>query len=172
MVGPFERASVRTTPPASARLAPSDGNWWALIIESAGGDDDQRRVATNRVVAVDNGALAVNRDAVFAVALRGDNAGVAANTLSGGGNEPACRVRVTGDVVADANQCRHEAAEDPTAMLLQGSSIIASSNRLRGGKATLVLRTAENRFAAVGNLAPAGRTSTTSAPGCRAHGSR
>ena len=74
----------------------------------------------------------------------------------------ACRVRVTGDVVADANQCRHEAAEDPTAMLLQGSSIIASSNRLRG-KATLVLRTAENRFAAVGNLAPAGRTNNLGA---------
>ena len=113
-------------------------------------------VAANRVVAVEAGALAVNRDAVFAVALRGDNAGVGSNTLGGGGNQPACRVQVTGDVVADANQCRHETSGDPTAMLLQGSSIVASSNRLRGGKAALVLRTAENRFAAVGNLAPGG----------------
>ena len=74
----------------------------------------------------------------------------------GGGNEPACRVRVGGDVVADANQCRHERAEDPTAMLLQGSSVIASGNRLRGEEARLVIRTDENRLAAVGNLAPGG----------------
>ena len=41
-------------------------------------------------------------------------------------------------------------------MVLLGSSVVASANRLRGGKAALVLQTAENRFAAVGNLAPGG----------------
>ena len=81
---------------------------------------------------------------------------MASNTLSGGGTEPACVVRIGGDAVADANQCLHEAAEDPSAMVLQASSIVASSNRLRGGKAMLILRTQENRFAAVGNLAPGG----------------
>jgi hypothetical protein len=65
-------------------------------------------------------------------------------------------VRVTGDVVADANQCHHEFVNDPTAMLLEGASIIASSNRLRGGRAMLILQAIEARFAAVGNLAPGG----------------
>ena len=41
-------------------------------------------------------------------------------------------------------------------MLLQGGSIVASSNRLRGQRSMLILRTAENRFAAVGNLTPGG----------------
>ena len=61
-----------------------------------------------------------------------------------------------GDVVAEANQCFHDQAENPSAVVLLGSSVIASSNRLRGGKAALILQTAENRFAAVGNLAPGG----------------
>jgi hypothetical protein len=116
------------------------------------------RIASDSVVPLDNGALAVTSRGVFAVAQRGDHATVAGNALTGGGpgEEPACRVQVGGDVVADANQCRHEAAEDPTAVLLQGSSVIASSNRLRGGRAMLIIRTQENRLAAVGNLAPGG----------------
>jgi hypothetical protein len=90
------------------------------------------------------------------VAQRADHAGVASNTLTGGGSQPACLVRVRGDVVAEGNQTLYAEAEDPTAMLLQGTSVVASSNRLRGGKAMLILAAPENRFAAVGNLAPGG----------------
>jgi hypothetical protein len=158
VVGPFERASVTDN---SSRFGPGapgppNGTWWALLIQSAG--EVRTRIASDSVVPLESGALAVTGAGVFAVAARGDHAGVASNTLVGGGpgNEPACRVRVGGDVVADANQCRHELAEDPTAMLLQGSSVIASGNRLRGGEAMLIIRTAENRLAAVGNLAPGG----------------
>jgi len=156
VVGPFERASVSDN---SVRFGPgspgpSSGVWWALLIQSAG--EVRTRVAGTAVVPLDNGALAVSRAAAAGAPRRSDHAGVASNTLSGGGTEPACLVRIGGDAVADANQCLHEAAEDPSAMVLQASSIVASSNRLRGGKAMLILRTQENRFAAVGNLAPGG----------------
>jgi hypothetical protein len=63
---------------------------------------------------------------------------------------------VSGDVVADANQCTYAAGHDPSAVVLQGSSVVASSNRLRGPRSMLILQVAENRFAAVGNLAPGG----------------
>lgn len=159
VVGPFERASVSDN---AVRFGPGvpgpvNGTWWALLIQSAG--EVRTRVASAAVVPLEGGgALALTNRGVFAVAARGDHAGVAANTMTGGGggNEPACRVRVGGDVVADANQCRHERAEDPTAMLLQGSSVIATGNRLRGEEAMLIIRTDENRLAAVGNLAPGG----------------
>ncbi|HEV8249130.1 MAG TPA: right-handed parallel beta-helix repeat-containing protein, partial [Gaiellaceae bacterium] len=158
VAGPFERASVSDN---SSRFGPNaagppSGTWWALVIESGG--EEQTRIAGTTVVPVESGALAVTADGVFAVALRAGHAGVASNTLVGGGpgDEPACRVRVTGDIVADANQCRYEVAEDPTGILLRGSSIVASSNRLRGESAMLILQTNEVGFAAVGNLAAGG----------------
>ena len=48
--------------------------------------------------------------------------------------------------------------DDPSAVVLKGSSVIASSNRLRGEGAMLILDIGEeeNRFAALGNLAPGG----------------
>ena len=158
VIGPFERASVsdnssRFGPDAAG---PQSGTWWPVLIQSAG--SVRTTVASDSVVPLDNQALAVSGKGVFAAAVRGDHATVAGNSLTGGGggNEPACRVQVGGDVVADANQVRYEAAQDPTAMLLQGGSIIASSNRLRGVRSMLILRTAENRLAAVGNLTPGG----------------
>jgi len=158
VIGPFERASVSDN---SCRFGPNapgppNGTWWPLLIQSAG--SVRTRIASDSVVPLDNGALALTGRGVFAVAVRGDHATVAGNSLSGGGggNEPACRVQVGGDVVADANQVRYEAAEDPTAVLLQGGSVIASSNRLRGPKSMLIIKTAENRLAAVGNLSPGG----------------
>jgi hypothetical protein len=41
-------------------------------------------------------------------------------------------------------------------VVLQGTTVIASSNRVRGGDAMLILAVPENRFAAVGNIAPGG----------------
>jgi hypothetical protein len=91
----------------------------------------------------------------FAVAARADHVRVASNELAGGGERPTCLVQVRGDVVAEGNQCEHD-GEEPMAMLLQASAITASSNRVRGRNAMLILRVNEHRFAAVGNLAPGG----------------
>jgi hypothetical protein len=63
---------------------------------------------------------------------------------------------VGGDVVAEANQCTYEPIEDPSAVVLEASSVVASSNRLRGEKSMLIFQVREDRFAAVGNLAPGG----------------
>ncbi len=58
----------------------------------------------------------------------------------------------------DANHCTHEADGIPEAVvLMSATSITASTNRVRGGEKTmLVLHVAEDRFAAVGNLASGG----------------
>lgn len=136
------------------RPGPDGGDWWALLIQSAG--RERMRVAANAIVPLENGGVVLGPTGAFAAAARGDHVGVSANTLAGGGLQPACLVRITGDAVADANQCRHEAAEDPSAMVVQASAVVASSNRLRGDKAMLILQVPENRFSAVGNLAPGG----------------
>jgi hypothetical protein len=157
VIGPFERASVSDNSVrfGPKRPAPSEGGWHALLIQSAG--RVRSRVSAERaVVQLEDGALVINRGWAFAAADRGDHVGITSNTLSGGGEQPVCLVRVRGDVVAESNQCLHMPVEDPSAVVLEGSSIVASSNRLRGEEAMLILEVPENRFAAVGNLAPGG----------------
>lgn len=157
VVGPFERVSVSDN---SVRFgpdqpAPGDGDWNALLIQSAG--RGRSRIGSERaVVPLDDGAVVLNRGWAFAAERRGDHVGVASNSLAGGGQQPACLVRVGGDVVAEGNQCLYVLREDPSAVVLGGSSIVASSNRLRGDRAMLILEVEENRFAAVGNLASGG----------------
>ena len=65
-------------------------------------------------------------------------------------------MQVNGDIVADANQCAHFGDGSPGVVLQTQSSIIASSNRVRGPKSRLELQVPANRFSAVGNLASAG----------------
>jgi hypothetical protein len=65
-------------------------------------------------------------------------------------------VRVAGDIVVLGNQCFHDEGQQPTGIQLQGTSITASTNRLRGGKSMLVLQVPAARLAAVGNLAAGG----------------
>ena len=77
---------------------------------------------------------------------------LASNTLTGGGNQPTCLVRVRGDVIAEANQCTHAGRQDVTGIRLGGGSVTATSNRVRGPKSVLVLEVPENRVAAVANL--------------------
>jgi Family of unknown function (DUF6519)/Right handed beta helix region len=154
---PFEQASVsdNTVQYRRGQPAPPDGQWIALLIQAAGAV--RTRVAnTISTVPLDNGAVVLSGNWAFAAASRAEHAGVAANMLVGGAPLPAGLVRVGGDVVADGNQCTYAAGHDPSAVVLQGSSIVASSNRLRGPRSMLILQVAENRFAAVGNLAPGG----------------
>lgn len=154
---PFERASVSDN---SVRfrpgfLGPSDGEWIALLIQSVAGV--RTRISdTASAVPVEGGAVVVSGDWAFAAAQAAEHVGVASNALTGGGKLPAGLVRVSGDVVAESNQCSYGALEDPSAVVLHGSSVIASSNRLRGERSMLILEVDENRFAAVGNLAPGG----------------
>jgi hypothetical protein len=63
---------------------------------------------------------------------------------------------VRGDIVAEGNHCSYGGAQQPVAVLLQGSALTASSNRVRGGDSMLLLRVDPKMFAAVGNLAPGG----------------
>jgi len=157
VVAPFEQASVsdNTVRFRQGQLAPSDGEWIALLIQSAGGF--RTRVAeTVTAVPLEDGAVIITGKWAFAAAKAAEHVGVASNALTGGGLLPAGLVRVGGDVVADSNQCLFGALEDPSAVVLRGSSVVASSNRLRGERSMLVLEVQENRFAAVGNLAPGG----------------
>jgi Family of unknown function (DUF6519)/Right handed beta helix region len=165
VIGPFEHTMIsqNTVRFGPDQPGPLEGNWNALLIESH--ERMRSRVnAGKAVVQLDNGALVV--DGIWAVLVedRGDHVTVGSNMLAGGGEQPACFVRVTGSIVAEANQCLYVAAEDPLAaadvpargVVLNGSSVVASSNRLRGDKAMLILEVQKERFAAVGNLAPGG----------------
>jgi hypothetical protein len=158
VIGPFEAASVQDNSSrfSAERAAPAEGGWYALLVQSAG--LELVRLGDGKaVVPAANGAAVVLTAAwAYAAVARGDHAGVGANTLTGGGSLPTCLVRVRGDVVAEGNQCRHEEGQELAGILLQASAITASTNRVRGGKAMIVLQVPENRFAALGNLAPGG----------------
>jgi Family of unknown function (DUF6519)/Right handed beta helix region len=154
VVGPFDRVEVSSNSiglGAGAR-PPEEGAWHALLVQSAG-RGLVRVGAGKAVVAVGRAAFVINGGWGYAAPERDDHVTVASNALTGGGERPTCLVRVTGDVVADANQCTHLEPGEPLGVLLAASSVTASTNRVRGGKAMLVLEVREDRFAAVGNLA-------------------
>lgn len=158
VLGPFERASVSDNSVRFSREqpGPEGGDWWALLIQSAGAGERAAAPAPAKAVPTERGTVMVATDWAFVAPQASDNAGIGANTLSGGGRQPACVVRVRGDVVADGNQCLYALLEDPTAVLLQASSVAASSNRVRGDRGMLVIVTDEDRFAAVANLTAGG----------------
>ena len=144
--------SSRFSPDATA---PTQGNWWALLVTSITG------AATSfgngkAAVPVSNGTVVFTGASAYLAAAAPEHAGVSSNLLSGGGDQPTCLVRVSGDLVAEGNQALHEGGAGSIAMRLAALTITAATNRVRGPSAMLVLQVDEKRLAAVGNLAPAG----------------
>ena len=153
VLGPFD--SVSASDNSSERPAPSEGGWQALLVQSAG-VEVFKLGAGKAAVPVRDGAVVLTGGWAFAAAARTEHAGVASNTLAGGGVLPTCLVRVRGDVVAEGNRCFHDEGQQPAGIVLQAAAITASTNRVRGSEAMLILRVQENRFAALGNLAAGG----------------
>jgi Family of unknown function (DUF6519)/Right handed beta helix region len=159
VVGPFDAADVADNSSrfGAAALAPSEGNWNALIVQSAGAGNLIRFGAGTFVAPTASGAFVATNGWGFAAAAGADHVGIAANMLSGGGALPTCFVRVVGDAVVEGNQCTHQPIEQqPTGAFVQALSISASSNRVRQGNSMLVLNVDPKRFAALGNLAAGG----------------
>jgi Family of unknown function (DUF6519)/Right handed beta helix region len=164
VVGPFDHVSAAEN---SVRFGagdapPNQGQWHALLIQSAG-LGQVKFGGGKAVIATTTGAFVLTNLWAYLVLARADHVGVTSNQLSGGGDLPTCLVQVNGDVVADANQCTHLGGERP-GMFLSASSVIATSNRVRGDRARLTLDVPKDRFAAVANIT-AGGTELVSAPG-------
>jgi len=158
VLGPFESTSVsdNSSRYSPEQPAPTEGLWHALLVQSAAAASFLRFGDAKATVATADGTVVLTGRTAFAAAAGSEHAGVASNTLSGGGQRPTCLVGVTGDVVAQGNQCQHD-GEEIVGMLLRGTSATASGNRVRSrSKAMLVLEVPENRFAALGNLAAGG----------------
>ena len=158
--GPFAAASVSDN---SSRFgtevpAPGQGTWTALLIEQIATSGTTSFVNGTRAVPLSAGnVLVLTAQKPFLAAAAAEHAGVSGNSLTGGGNTPTCLANIGGDLVAEGNQCQHEATGDlPTAMLLTAHSITATSNRARGTRARIVLEVNPKSFAAVGNLAAGG----------------
>lgn len=158
--GPFTTASVSEN---SARFsadvaAPPQGTWVALLIEQLASAGITGFVKGTLAVPIAAGGIIVFTEAEpFLAAAAPEHAGIAANSLTGGGVGPTCLARVRGDLVAEGNQCEHAGtAHTPMAMRLAAQSITATSNRARGTRARIVLDVDPKFFAAVGNLAPGG----------------
>jgi len=155
--GPFEAASVSDNSSrfSAEQPAPAEGGWVALLVQSVAGAS---LAVGNAVMAVPahDGVLVFTGENAFFAAAAPEHAGLASNSLTGGGNQPTCLVRIAGELVAQGNQCEHEGGESPVAMDLTAATITASTNRARGTRARIVLHVDGKRFAAVGNLAPGG----------------
>ena len=152
-MSPFERVSVsdNSSRYSPERPGPSRGSWWALLIQSPG-RIPTRFGALGTVVPIDEEAAVVIAHAwAFVAPRRGDHVGWRRTR-----SRAAPPGRVRGDAVAESNQCLYQPLDDPSAVVVAASSVIASANRLRGGESMLVLQSQENRFAAVANLAPGG----------------
>jgi hypothetical protein len=154
--GPFEAASVSDNSSrfSAEQPAPSEGVWIALLVETVA----QARGVGNEVIALPahNGVLVLAGAGAYLAAAAPEHVGLASNSLSGGGNDPTCQVRIAGELVAQGNQCEHIGGEAPVAMDLSASAITLSTNRARGTRARIVLHVDGKRFAALGNLAPGG----------------
>lgn len=163
VVGPFDRAAAADN---AVRFGagdefPNQGSWHAILVQSAGLGLVKAGLG-RAVIPLAGGAFVLTKLAAFVVSARADHVGVSSNMIVGGGDGPTCLVRINGEVVADANQCTHARERDLGAMLLHASAIVATSNRVRGDKARLVLEVPEDRFAAVANLASGGTNLFTS----------
>jgi hypothetical protein len=154
--GPFDSASVsdNTARFAAGAAAPAQGFWIALLVESIGAPTSFG--LHKAAVPVSNGTLVFTGAGAYFAAAAPEHATVSANTLAGGGQQPACLVRVSGDAVAQANQADFAGGEVAIAIRVAAQTIAASANRLRGPRSLLVLEVDPKRFAAVANLAPGG----------------
>jgi len=157
VLGPFDNATAADN---AVRFGagdefPNQGAWHAILVQSAGLGLIKAGLG-KAVIPLGGGAFVLNKLAAFLVSARADHVGVSSNMIVGGGDGPTCLVRINGEVVADANQCTHARARDLGAVVLHAEAVVATSNRVRGDEARLVLEVPENRFAAVANLASGG----------------
>jgi hypothetical protein len=131
---------------------PQQGAWHAILVGSAGGELVHVGAGKAVIGLANNRAVALTTGWAYLPEPGDDHVTLAANVLTGGGNQPTCLVRVRGDVVAEANQCTHAGRGDPVGIRLAAGTVTATSNRVRGPKSMLVLDVPENRFAAVANI--------------------
>ncbi len=156
LLGPFGTSIVGHNSVRRSKAVPdAEGRWIALLASSAGAVALTGSAGVKVLMGESAGAVLTNGWA-YSVAVRADHVTCSSNALVGGGARPTCFVRVRGDAVADANQCDHLTINEPTAMHLEAGSVIASGNRVRDGKAMIVIVTPENRYSALGNLAGGG----------------
>ena len=157
VVGPFDTASLsdNTSTFSPGAAGPAQGGWIALMIGSVGGAAMSFGNG-KAAVPVSNGTVVFTGAGAFLAAPAPEHATVSTNSLTGGGTQPACLVRVNGDVVAQGNQALYEGGEVPIGVQLVAQTITAATNRLRGTRSMLVLQVDPKRFAALGNLAPGG----------------
>jgi hypothetical protein len=165
--GPFERALVTDN---ISRFGPEGavppGRGWSPLDIVSSNDEPKRAGERFTVVPVRNQELVIGPTWAFALRSRRSHVDLSSNMLSGGGQQGSSVVRVGGDVVAQGNQFAHAGDDSPGGVALRGSSVTATSNRVRGGRrAMLVLEMDPRRIAAVGNLASGGTHLTTAGGG-------
>lgn len=139
---------------------PSEGRWVALLVTPGGqalaNTDEPLRLGRRHTVALDDGAMVFTHGWAMRVAQGVEHVTASDNLLTGGSRLATCHLQVNGDLVVDANQVEHLSEEQPIGLFLAGTSITASTNRIRGPRSMAVLVVEENRFSAVGNLAAGG----------------
>jgi hypothetical protein len=157
VIGPYrtlaiDRNSIRF---GSEDEAPGSGRWHAVLVQTL--QRDAVRIAPSKA-AMSEGedAFVITSNYAYAAPRAEENVTVAANTMTGGGDWATCLVHARGDAILDANQCTHEHREQFVGIEIAASSIIASSNRVRGVEAQIDLQTSEDRYAATGNITTGG----------------
>ncbi|MBY5164276.1 DUF6519 domain-containing protein [Salsipaludibacter albus] len=162
VVGPFAAAGLHenTVRFHDGAEPPPQARWVALLVTPATqallfSRRESVRAGRRHTVAIDRGAVVLTDGWARLVDQAGEHVTVSDNHLAGGGLLPAGLVSVSGDAVVDANQCDQSDGQF-VGLAVGGSSVTASTNRVRGPEASIVLVTREDRIAAVGNLAPGG----------------
>jgi hypothetical protein len=156
--GPFENATVvdNSSRFSADPAGPSEGSWLALLVESVG-DKPTNFGSRLAFVPVGDHAVVFTGGSAFLAGAAAEHATLSANTLVGGGVQPACLVRISGDLVAQGNQATFADSENqPVGVRLTAATITAATNRIRGTRSLLVLEVDPKRLAAVGNLAAGG----------------
>ena len=156
--GPFENATVvdNSSRFSGDPIGPSEGSWLALLVESIGAAPTKFGNQLG-IVPVGDHAVVFTGGGAFSAAAAPEHATLSANTLVGGGIQPACLVRISGDLVAQGNQATFAGGENQlVGVRLTAATITAATNHVRGTRSLLVLEVDPKRLAAVGNLAAGG----------------
>lgn len=134
--------------------SPEQGEWIAVLVTGASGF--ARLSPTNAFVVLDDQTVMFADGFAVALPNRADQAALAGNSGSGGGDRPTMLVDVSGDTIVTDNQCSHVSTQGQVAMQVGGSSAIVANNRVSGPAKVLLITAKEDRFSAVGNITPDG----------------
>lgn len=132
--------------------------WTGLVIGPVPPEDGEAITHVGDYVVInDPKNFFVGPNVAFATDLVAAAATVEGNTVTGGGITPAGHIAISGgEVIASDNHWQQPVEVDATCLRIRAGTATVTSNRVRGGRPSIVLEMSGKRAAVLGNLTMGG----------------